>query len=149
MDYVVVIFTPYSVECDLVNKILLDLRGEIAFTEALRKRVELNEQDVEVLYPKLVNRPYFKDIVACMTGGSSEFVLIVADTVHQAVGQLKGKFMYNDGLAAASGLREKYRRDNHSFEFVFHTTDSNLESDQIGLRLFGLEYQDALKPQAS
>lgn len=144
MEYVAVIFTPYSVQAGLADVILSEIGEKISFAIALRRRVCLSEQDVEILYPKLIDKSYFQDIVTCLIDGEAEFVLIVADSIQQKVGQLKGKFIYRDGSAVASGLRDKYKKDNNSFEFVFHTTDSNTESDEIGLRLFGLDYQCSL-----
>ncbi|MCX6778707.1 MAG: hypothetical protein NTU97_00540 [Candidatus Magasanikbacteria bacterium] len=144
MDYVVVLFTPYTVQSGLVESILFDIRQATPFHVLMQRRISLTLQHVRQLYPKLVTADFFPRIVECFIGGESEFVLLAAEGIHGKVNSIKGKFRFEDGVALATGLRQKYKKDEGSFEFIFHSTDSNAESEETTKCFFGeTEFSDA------
>lgn len=140
MDYAVVICTPYSVQKGIVDDILEALDKLVVYKTLMRKMAKLTVEDVEIMYPRLVNHPVFANIVECLTGGEVECVLVTGVQVHERINDVKGKFRYVEGKAEATGLRQQFQKDDQSFEFIFHSTDSNRESDEIAVRLFGEEF---------
>jgi len=140
MDRAIIVCTPYSVRAGIVEKLLDELRNTIEYKIILRKRARLNVADVRAMYPQLVSAPFFPRIIECLTEGDAEYVLIMANRIHKKINAVKGKFRYDDGKILATGLRAKLQKDDKSFEFIFHSTDSNDESDKIGIRLFGRKY---------
>lgn len=143
MDYSAIIFTPYSVRTGIVDEILKDLSCAVPYGIVWRKKVKLTVVDIETMYPRLVATHFFPRIIECFTGGEVECVLVVADKVHEKINSVKGKFRYEGGKASTTGLRAKFQRDSESFEFLFHSTDSNTETDEICSRLFGEEHAKA------
>ena len=141
MDCTAVIFTPYSTAGKIVDAVLNDIHQLIPSEIVFRRKAELNEEDVEFMYPKLVDESFFHNIVQCLTGGSSEVVVLRGEHIHAVMDGVKGKLPQTNYADNPSGLRSKYRRDDSSFEFVFHTTDSNDETDLICTRLFGAKYK--------
>lgn len=140
MDYAVVLCTPYSVQKGIVNEILEDISSVTGCTVILRKTVTLTVQDIEIMYPRLIEHEVFSWIIGCLTVGDIECLLLVGDSIHAGINAIKGKFRYSGGRATATGLRAKFQKDAESFEFIFHSTDSNKESDEIGIRIFGEEF---------
>lgn len=143
MDHSSIICTPYSVQNGLVDEILNDIGSVTKYDLGLRRRVKLVEKDVELLYPKLITIPIFEKIVRCLIEGESEYLLVMGDNISNIIAGIKGKFSFRDGKASATGLRKKYQKDDISFEFIFHSTDTNQESDEIGEKLFGNDFRIA------
>lgn len=144
IHYVAVLFTPRSLEYRLVGSIISDLMDGVSGLQVLfKERVVLQANDLRIFYPKLVCTEHFPWIVSCFTRGYSEFFLMSGHNVHVPINSLKGKFSfdYGNGSACASGLRRKYRIDTVSFEFLFHSTDSDEETDVMGERLFPERWQ--------
>lgn len=142
MDYAVVLCTPYSVQKGIVREILHDITSVTECQIVLRKSVILTVQDIKVMYPRLTEHEIFSRIVECLTSGDIECLLLIGDSIHTGINNIKGKFRYSEGKASATGLRAKFQKDSESFEFIFHSTDSNRESDEIGVRLFGEDFLD-------
>jgi hypothetical protein len=140
MDRVAIIFTPFSTKEKLTELILNDIKEIVPLSVCFIGSVKLEESDICVLYPSLTDIPALQMIVNCLISGVSKFVLIAGGNLHSVIKDIKGKFRYENGIATASGLRLKYQRQKEMFEFFFHTTDSNAETDEIGTRLFGKSY---------
>ena len=144
MDCSVIVFTPHSVRMGIVEELLHDISSMVEYKIVLRKKTSLTIADIEVMYPRLVKTSFFPRIIECLTGGEAECVLVIADKIHEKINAVKGKFSYSEGKASATGLRAKFQKDECSFEFVFHSTDSNNESSEICMRLFGEKYVVAI-----
>jgi len=140
MSRIAIVFTPYVVRSELVSTLLNELTQVDSCSIILRRRVLLTRADVEAFYPKIITRDYFPLIVGCLTGGMAEVIIITTDMLHDVINRIKGMFRYNNGVVLTTGLRHRYQQDNHSFEFLLHTTDSDSETDEIGMRLFGEGY---------
>lgn len=140
VDYAVVLCTPYSVQKGIVREILHDITSVTEGKIVLRELVVLTIQDIEIMYPRLIEHEIFLRIVECLTSGVIECLLLIGDGIHERINNIKGKFRYSEGKASATGLRAKFQKDGESFEFIFHSTDSNRESDEIGVRIFGEEF---------
>ena len=144
MDRAVVLCTPHLVKEGLVDDLLVELKRKVSYRIIFRLSICLTGEDVEVLYPRLIHETYFPQIKECLLHGKAEFILISAENIHQRLNAVKGKFRYKHGITKASGLRKRYLKDCRKFEFIFHSTDSNEETDVIGIRLFGSAYLQAL-----
>lgn len=136
MDTVAIIFTPFSVRSRLVEKILSDINERISLSVYRRRFIKLEVVDVCILYPALITNPVFKLIVECLTSGNCELVIIKGENLYPNVKEIKGKFNCGYGKTVASGLRLKYQKDKSSFEFIFHSTDSSYEAEEIVRRFF-------------
>lgn len=146
MDYVVIMCTPYSVRAGLVEKIVDDLSTVTAGREIMRKTVRLSRDDIAFIYPRMVNTIYFDLISECFTAGDSECIVLSGDGIHDRVNTVKGKIRFVDGMISANGLRGQYLAGEQRYEFFFHSTDSNNESDELGARFFGKEFAFADRP---
>lgn len=136
MDTAVLVFTPFSVRNRLVDKILKELTDELTLSVFLRGFVKLEVVDVSALYPTLITNPVFQMIVECLTTGDCELVIIKGENLYPKIKEIKGKFNCEHNQVVASGLRLKYGKDTSSFEFIFHSTDSSQEADEIAVRFF-------------
>lgn len=136
MDVAAIFFTPFSVQNNLMDQILKDISCNISFSIFFRKFVRLNIEDVCILYPTLIDNPVFPMIVECLTTGNCELVIIKGESLYPTIKEIKGKFRCECGQAIATGLRLKYKKDEKSFEFIFHITDYNYEVDEIKKRFF-------------
>jgi nucleoside diphosphate kinase len=145
MDRMAIIFTPFSTKKNLIRPILSDINEITPISTCFIRLVELKEKDICALYPSLVKNPIFQRIVACLSAGTSLFVLLTGENLCLTTKNIKGKFRHENGVVKASGLRLKYQKDRESFEFLFHTTDSSKETDDIGIRLFGQDYLRTVK----
>ncbi|PIV50619.1 hypothetical protein COS18_04470 [Candidatus Falkowbacteria bacterium CG02_land_8_20_14_3_00_36_14] len=141
MDYTALVFTPYSVRMGIVSIILSDIKKIVPYKMFYQGQVSLREKDVKIIYPKLIKKFYFPKIIQCLTGGEARFVLVAAPKIHSKINRLKGKFFYVDGVLIIDGLRRQYQKNGLDFEFIFHSTDSNAETDEIGRHLFKEKYQ--------
>lgn len=146
MDYSILVCTPRSVQTKIVEKILTALSHHFDFNIILRKTAELTIEDIEVMYPRLVTQPVFKQLAGCLMAGKVECVLVTAKDIHQKINAVKGYFRHDGQTACVSGLRAQFRKDERSFDFIFHSTDSNAESDLVGVRLFGEGYNSIVYP---
>lgn len=140
MDYAVVLCTPYSVKKGLVNEILKEIVLATESKVVLRKTTILTIRDIELLYPRLITSEVFPRIIGCLMMGEVECLLLVGENIHTRINSIKGKFRYCEGRVSATGLRARFQKDGKSFEFIFHSTDSNRESYEIAARLFGEEF---------
>lgn len=137
MNYIGLLFTPHSVRTLIVDKILCDYAKNISFEIFFRSMLTMSRGDVEFLYPKHVKASFFEDIVTCFTSGLSEYVLIKTYSCHQDISLLKGRFYEKGDVKCATGLRLKYQLNMSDFEFMFHSTDSNIDSEHFHMRMFG------------
>lgn len=145
MEYSSIVCTPYCVAEVKTDNLLSDISEIVPFVIYLRRKVKLELDDVKVMYPRLISHHVFSKIVDCLTAGESEFILVGGENISNSINASKGKFAINNGIVVSTGLRKKYQKDDVSFEFVFHSTDSEQESADIGVRLFGQNYLDAIK----
>lgn len=136
MDKVAVIFTPYAVTSLLVGRVMDEISQEVSSVTLFRRKLTLHRKDVEQLYPLLVSHPLFPKIVSCFTSGEAELLLITGVNVCARIRAIKGLFRYNGGKVQTTGLRKKYQKDEFDFEFIFHTTDSEAETEAIFVWLF-------------
>lgn len=131
-----IVFTPFSAQNNLVEKILKDINDKVSLLICLRRFIKLEVAEVRLLYPSLIANPVFHLIVECLTAGSCELVIIKGDNLFLKIKDIKGKFHCEHNQVVASGLRLKYQKDESSFEFIFHTTDSSHEAEEIVRRFF-------------
>lgn len=142
--YAAVLFTPGSLEYDLVDSIMAELISGICDAKIIfKERVILTIEDLRVIYPKLVDTQHFPWVTSCFTKGESEYFLISGYNVHECINQMKGKFSfdYERLHSLASGLRERYQIDKSRFDFLFHSTDSDEETEVMGRLLFKTKWQ--------
>ena len=150
-EYVAVVITPDAVRDGLLDCILNDLFSVVNMRILWQKYWRISSLDTVVfMYPRLVSKPAFNQIVKTMMVGNCFVVITCGENIYTKLREAKGKIKFNDDYTEVevTGLRLKYRtwsfrelsqlKDHNCvnrqaildkiFEYRMHTTDNFKET---------------------
>jgi len=102
-----VLISADSVRDGLEDKIiqdLIDLDLRLVFSKYCRLTVE----SVKLIYPRLINKPFFPALTHNFIFGSVRLDLLAGSRIYEKIGQAKGIFQIKNGNVLRTGLRLKY-----------------------------------------
>lgn len=144
-DFTAVLFTAGSVADGICNNILCDLAVLCGVKVLFQRYCTIKSEQVSVIYPELVNRPFFPAITYNLTIGNCYLVLVSGQDVFHKLKAEKGVFkLLENGDIFTTGLRHKYAGKTKNqlitlgyvgqdlewrlFDFRFHTCDDQLST---------------------
>lgn len=139
-DFTAVLFTAGSVADGVCSDILDDLISLCGIKILFQRYCSINSEQVNEIYPELVDRSFFPAIVHNLTMGSCSLTLVSGVNIFHRLRTEKGTFkLLEGGDIFTTGLRHKYPGKTKKellalgyvgqelewglFDFRFHTCD--------------------------
>ncbi|HMQ01528.1 MAG TPA: nucleoside-diphosphate kinase [Candidatus Doudnabacteria bacterium] len=141
MDLAVIVIKPDSIRDILEKSVMSDLMQVVNLEVVFAKYHHFTQKQVELMYPKWVDRPVFKYMVKNYLIGPSLVLLVLGVDVSESINIAKGK------MNVGGGIRNKYKRYSieemeklsfseeqiniHKSENRIHSTDTTTEAWDI------------------